>query len=216
MPTIEGVIRRGIVPQSIRQFTLQVGYTKSEHTFDWSLLLSANRKILDPTTKRYYFVPDPVRLTVANAPDKAATMLYHPLGNLGERTIRTSGEFFVPSADIGAIEMGRVFRLMELYNIRFDSRSPDGSAAGTYLGEELLENTRKLQWVTPDGSQGIEVMEPSELFKENGTFNTDSLKIRLGLVEDSFSSVKRGEIVQFPRYGFVRLDAPSRCVLAHG
>jgi glutamyl/glutaminyl-tRNA synthetase len=106
MPTIEGVIRRGIIPEAIRRFTVEVGYTKSEHTFDWSLLLSVNRKILDPVTKRVYFVPDPVSLTVQGAPVKQVTIPFHPQEKLGERTIDTAGLFFVPSADISKMNEG--------------------------------------------------------------------------------------------------------------
>ena len=63
---------------------------------------------------------------------------------------------------------------------------------------------------------GVEVLEPSELYNEDGTFNKDSLKTRLGVAERSFDDLKQGDIVQFLRYGFVRVDAPSRCVLTHG
>ncbi|MDA4123245.1 MAG: glutamate--tRNA ligase [Thaumarchaeota archaeon] len=215
MPTIEGVIRRGISAEALRQFTIQVGYTQSEHTFDWSLLFSVNRKLLDPVTKRFYFVPDPVKLTVEDAPRRDATIPFHPLGKLGERTIATAGQFLVPSSDIGQMKEGQVFRLIELYNVKLVSKGTDGNAMGTYLGDEMVQDTRKLQWVTPDASEGVEVMELSDLFREDGTFNPESLKIRLGVVEKAFGSLGPGEIVQFPRYGFVRLDAPGRCVLGH-
>jgi glutamyl-tRNA synthetase len=215
MPTIEGVIRRGILPEAIRRFTIEVGYTKSEHTFDWSLLLSVNRKILDPVTRRVYFVPDPVKLTVENAPNKTVTIPFHPLEKLGERTVSTSGLFFVPSVDIGKMNEGQVFRLMELYNVRLASKTAD-QVVCSYEGEEMIPDSRKLQWVTQQDSHGVEVLEPSELYNEDGSFNNDSLKTRLGVVEAAFETLKQGDIVQFPRYGFVRVDATSRCVLTHG
>ncbi|MDA4135612.1 MAG: glutamate--tRNA ligase [Thaumarchaeota archaeon] len=216
MPTIEGVIRRGIIPEAIRRFTVEVGYTKSEHTFDWSLLLSVNRKLLDPVTKRVYFVPDPLKLTVEGAPGKQVTIPFHPLEKLGGRTIDTAGLFFVPSGDIARMEAGQVFRLMELYNVRLVSKTQGGEVIARFEGEEMIQDSRKLQWVAQGDSHGVEVLEPSELFSEDGTFNKDSLKTRLGVVEGAFENLKQGEIVQFPRYGFVRLDAPSRCVLTHG
>ena len=83
MPTIEGVMRRGILPEAIRRFTVEVGYTKSEHTFDWSLLFAVNRKILDPVTKRVYFVPDPEKLRVEGAPGKLVTIPFHPFEKAG-------------------------------------------------------------------------------------------------------------------------------------
>jgi glutamyl-tRNA synthetase len=218
MPTIEGVIRRGIVPEAIRRFTVEVGYTKSEHTFDWSLLLAVNRKVLDPLTKRVYFVPDPVRLRVEGAPEKRTTIPFHPLEKLGERTIATTGRFFIASADLAKMDEGQVFRLMELYNVKLVSKHSDGGeeAVASFQGEEMVADTRKLQWVAQEDSHGVEVLEPSELYNEDGTFNKESLKTKLGVVESSFEGLKTGEIVQFPRYGFVRVDAPSRCILTHG
>ena len=218
MPTIEGVMRRGILPEAIRRFTVEVGYTKSEHTFDWSLLFAVNRKILDPVTKRVYFVPDPVKARVESAPEKTVTIPFHPLEKLGDRTVRTAGRFFIPSTDLSKMTEGQVFRLMELYNVRLISkpRDADEDAVLHYEGEEMIQDSRKLQWVTQDNSHGVEVLEPSELYNEDETFNKDSLRTRLGVAEDAFDDLKQGDIVQFPRYGFVRVDAPGRCVLAHG
>ena len=218
MPTIEGVIRRGILPETIRRFTIEVGYTQSEHTFDWSLLFAVNRKILDPLTKRIYFVPDPVKLRVEDGPQKTVTIPFHPLEKLGDRTVRTSGRFFIPSGDLKKMSEGNVFRLMELYNVKLVSKpSQEGDeAVAHYEGDELIQDTRKLQWVTQQDSQGVEVLEPSELYNEDETFNKESLRTRLGVAEGVFSQLNVGDIVQFPRYGFVRVDAPGRCVLAHG
>jgi glutamyl-tRNA synthetase len=213
MPTVDGIIRRGILPAAIRQFTVEVGYTKSEHVYDWSLLFAVNRKILDPVTKRFYFVPDPVKLTVQGAPARDVTIPYHPLEKLGERTISTAGEFFVPSADVAAMAEGQVFRMIELYNVELTSKGPDW-AVGRFAGDGMVQGSRKLQWVVP-GTPTIQVLEPGELYREDGTFNAESLKTRFGYVERSFQELKEGEIVQFPRYGFVRVDGPDRCVLAH-
>ncbi|MGD0638278.1 MAG: glutamate--tRNA ligase [Nitrososphaerales archaeon] len=216
MPTIEGVIRRGILPGAIRQFTTEVGYTKSEHTFDWSLLFAVNRKMLDPITRRVYFVPDPAKLRVEGAPERRVTIPFHPVEKLGDRTLETDGSFFVPSGDIGKMAEGQVFRLMELYNVRLVSKAPGEDVVGRYEGEEMVQDTRKLQWVAQQDSHGVEVLEPHELYNEDETFNKDSLVTRLGVAESAFDLLKHGDIVQFPRYGFVRVDAPSRCVLAHG
>jgi glutamyl-tRNA synthetase len=225
MPTVAGVMRRGILPEAIRQFTVQVGYTQSEHTFDWSLLFSVNRKLLDPVTKRLFFVPDPIKLTVEGATETKLELPSHPTANLGVREVTASGELLVPSADVASLAEGEAFRLMELWTVQLTSKSPEGARA------KLLEQSygrgadaegssgqfagRKVQWVDATSSQNIEVLEPSELYNEDGSFNKDSLKVRLGAVESAFGFVKEGEMIQFPRYGFVRVDAPGRCVKAH-
>ncbi len=210
MPTVDGLKRRGVVPQAIREFTLQVGYTKTEHEYDWSILLSVNRKILDPTSKRLFFVPDPVPLAVEGAPDRRVELPFHPQNDLGSRTISTGGELFVSSGDVKGITTGSVFRLMDLYNVELTS--PGQRPKAKYAGDELIPNTRKFQWVTPEHVE-VEVTVPGELFLEGDVYNEDSLKVVRGFAEGAVSQLKPGDIVQFPRFGFCRLDSPGHFIM---
>ena len=211
MPTVEGLKRRGIIPQTIREFTLQVGYTKTEHEYDWSMLLSLNRKLLDPTSRRMFFVPDPTLLRVEGAPKRKATIPFHPQNDLGSRTIETADEFYLAPGDLRAVKKGDVFRLMDLYNVELTTGGP--KPAAKYAGDELIQNTRKFQWVT-QSHQAVTVTVPNVLFLEGDTFNEASLKEVHGYAEDSVSSLKVGDIVQFPRFGFCRLDSPGKLILS--
>jgi glutamyl-tRNA synthetase len=210
MPTVDGLRRRGIVPEAIREFTLQVGYTKTEHVYDWSILLSVNRKVLDPVSRRLFFVPDPVPLEVEGAPRKEVDLPFHPQKDLGSRIIRTTGEFFLSAGDIKGVAKGGVFRLMDLYNVELTSAGPPPQAK--YAGGELLPDTRKFQWVTKE-HQPVQVTVPGELFLEGDVFNEESLKEVSGYAEASVSTLKVGDIVQFPRFGFCRYDAPGRFIM---
>ncbi|QQG49343.1 MAG: glutamate--tRNA ligase [archaeon] len=211
MPTVEGVKRRGIIPEAIRQFTLLVGYTKSEHEYDWSILLSLNRKLLDPVSKRIFFVPDPVELTVQGAPERDANISFHPQNDLGSRTIPTRGVFFVAKPDLAAIKEGTLFRLMDLYNVKL--KSSGAKATGDYAGDELIDGTRKFQWVTPDHEE-VRALSPGALFDDAGNFDKESLKVLGGFAEEAYSSLKVGEVVQLPRIGFARVDSPGVLVLS--
>jgi glutamyl-tRNA synthetase len=217
MPTIEGVKRRGIVPEAIRQFTAQVGYGKTEHTFDWSLLFAVNRKILDPISIRVFFVPDPIELKVKAGPPRDLVLPMHPTyESLGKKEVGvpSSPTLWVPRADVAAMKEGDVFRLMDLYNVRLTKRGKQSKAE--FVGDERLLELRKVQWVVDDAAKvEVKVLEPSELFLDDETPNPDSLKVRKGYAEAAFSLLGAGDIVQFPRYGFVRVDGPARCVLAH-
>jgi glutamyl-tRNA synthetase len=213
MPTIEGLKRRGILADTIKQFTIQVGYTKSEHEYDWSLIFAVNRKLLDPISKRIFFVPHPIKLRVGGAHEASVTIPFHPEKDLGSRTVRVSSEFFVPAEDIARLDQGETFRLIDLYNVKLQSRGKDRAVA-TFAGEELIPGTKKLQWTTSDG-QKIEVMEPGVLFDAAGKFNENSMGKTEGVVEEAFAGLKLGDIVQFPRYGFCREDSKYTCILAH-
>ena len=212
LPTVEGVRRRGILPEAIRQFTQQVGYTKTEHVYDWSMLFSVNRKLLDPVSKRLFFVPDPVKLNVDGAPKRVVRIPFHPEKDLGERTIETAGEFYVPSADIAAMKKGTTFRLMDLFNVELALGGKNPKAR--YAGEDLVPESKKLQWVTAS-HEDITVLVPALLYNDDGQFNKDSLKEVMGFGERSVTSLKVGDIVQFPRFGFCRLDSSASFILAH-
>ena len=211
MPTVEGLKRRGIIPRTIREFTQQVGYTKTEHEYDWSMLLSLNRKLLDPVSRRVFFVPDPVSLTVEGAPKRKPTIPFHPQAGLGSRTIDTMGEFFVAAGDLNSVKKGSVFRLMDLYNVELTSGGE--KAVGKYAGDEVIQNSRKFQWVTPTHVDA-QVTVPDVLFLEGDVYNKDSLKEVLGFAEKYASELKVGDIVQFPRFGFARLDSPGKFILS--
>jgi glutamyl-tRNA synthetase len=210
MPTVEGLKRRGIVPQAIRDFTQQVGYTKTEHEYDWSMLLSLNRKLLDPISKRIFFVPDPVPLAVEGAPRRKVTIQFHPQADLGFRTVDTRGEFFIAAGDLKSVKRGSVFRLMDLYNVELTSTGKE--AGGRYAGDEVIQDSRKFQWVTPTHVE-VGVTVPDVLFLEGDVYNKDSLKEVHGFAEECTSALKVGDIVQFPRFGFARLDSPGRFIL---
>jgi glutamyl-tRNA synthetase len=212
------VKRRGILPEAIRQFTMLVGYSKTEHTFDWSLLFAVNRKILDPVSRRLFFVPDPVQVKVRGAPARTVFIPFHPTQeNFGKRQISVAEDptILVPSGDIAAMKAGDLFRMMDLFNVRLVSKG-ERTAEAEFAGEELRYDLRKLQWVPDDANKmAVEVLEPSELYNEDGTVNPNSLVVRKGFAEPSFAALEVGEIVQFPRYGFVRVDSPGKCILAH-
>jgi glutamyl-tRNA synthetase len=202
LPTLRGLKRRGIVPEAIRQFVLQQGFSKVESVVDFSLVESVNRKYLDPRVKRYYFVPDPVQLMVKDAPKKTAKILLHPDATMGSRTISTASTFFIPRQDAQMMKGGDVFRLKGLYNVKITKTGE--MLHGSYAGEELLAETAKIQWTT-DEYVPLKVFVPGLIFTGEN-FNPDSLHELKGYAEKAVADVPSGEIVQFERVGFVRLE----------
>jgi glutamyl-tRNA synthetase len=161
-----------------------------------------NRKTLDPVTRRFFFVPNPISLIVENAPKRKAILKYHPTKDLGNRIIETSSNFFIPREDAEAIEEGEVFRLKDLFNVEVLEKN--GAIKGKFAGNELIPNTKKIQWVTNQYVE-MEVLKPDLLFVD-GRYNKNSLQSIRGYVEESIIDARHGEIVQFERFGFVRIE----------
>ncbi len=213
LPTLRGLKRRGILPEAIRKFVLSQGISRVESVVTFDQVEAANRKILDGIAKRYFFVSEPVKLTVENAPEMEVELKHHPSAELGSRKIKTSGTFFISGDDATSMENGEIFRLKDLYNVMVIKKGR--AITGEFAGRELIAGTKKLQWVTPEHVE-TEVLIPGNLFIGD-KFNENSLKIVRGYAEPAITSSKDGEIVQFERFGFVRIerDRGMRGILAH-
>lgn len=212
LPTLTALRRRGFLPEAIREFVLSLGVSKAESEPDWSLLESVNRKMLDASAKRFFFVPNPVRLEVEDAPHVTARLKYHPEQDLGERKIDTQGVFYIPGGDAEKLRIGDTTRLLGLYNVKIDS-STSSRLTGSYAGDELKEDSLKIQWVTEDHVEfTVWVLGPLLV---DGAFNKDSLKAVQGYAEEAAGSLCPDDKVQFVRFGFCRIDLSGVAILTH-
>jgi glutamyl-tRNA synthetase len=212
LPTIAGLKRRGFLPETIKEFVLSMGLSKVESQPTWDLLESINRKILDPMSRRYFFVAKPIELEVEDAPELTVHLKFHPEKNLGERKIDTEGFFLVSSDDAKSFAPGLKIRLMEAYNIEIISVG--STVVARMCGEEKLDKVKRIHWVVPGHSYPLSVMVSGPLLIDE-KYNPESLKTVEGLVEEEARNIKLGEIVQFVRFGFCRLDSPGTAIMAH-
>lgn len=203
LPTLRGLKKRGILPEAIKQFVLEQGISKVESSVSFSLVEAANRKIIDASAKRYFFVKEPIKLIVKNAPDKIKEIKFHPDNkNLGSRTVKTGETFFIQNSDMKNLKVGDIFRLKDLYNVKIIKK--DKEVLADYSGELLIPESLKIQWTTNNFVK-MKVFIPEPLFK-NDEYNSNSLIKIEGYAEESISLIKTGEIVQFERFGFVRIE----------
>jgi glutamyl-tRNA synthetase len=203
LPTLRGLKKRGILPEAIKKFVLTQGISKVESTVTFGLLEAANRKTLDPITKRYFFVTNPVELIVKRAPMIEKSIYLHPINKkLGARKINTGNTFYVPDEDIKKMKIGEIFRLKDLFNVRIKEKNK--VIIAEYIGDELIYDSAKIQWTTEDYIK-MNIFIPQLLFI-NGKYNLNSLNKIEGYAENSISEIKTGEIVQFERFGFVRIE----------
>ena len=216
--TISALRRRGFVVEGINNFVDSLGLSKSESSPSMELIASFNRKARDKNDKRYFFVKDPIKLKITNVPIHSVTLKHHPTENLGSRTIMVSDEFWVSSEDLSNSSEGEVIRLMDLFNIEikkktkmiieadFDSRKP-------------IPKVRKIHWVAIDGIPfKLRIPNNDEFFiNSDGSFQfkDESDEIYDGFAETSCESLRTGELIQFNRIGFCRVDSPNLAILSH-
>ena len=82
-----------------------------------------------------------------------------------------------------------------------------------YSAGEMRSDTPKIHW-TNDEYVKLTVYVPYPIFK-NGEYNPDSLKKIEGIAEKDVLNLKTGEIVQFERFGFVRIEKKNEKIVGY-
>lgn len=192
LTTLVALKRRGFIPEAIKNFVVSTGITKSESTLTWDDLIVQNRRLLDKSADRYFFIEDPVRIKIENAPELTIKHKLHPEHpNRGSRKIISKENFYVTRKDFDSFQNGKMYRLMDCLNFIKDEKFIFNSTEYT----DFKENGEKIMHYLPAENNlvNIEIMTPEK-------------KLIKGFGESSLLNVKEGEVVQFERFGFVRLD----------
>jgi glutamyl-tRNA synthetase len=186
--SIQSLIRRGIKPEAIKQFVKEIGLNKQDITIPIDALYAINRKMIDANADRYYFVADPVKIEIKNMPPtKHIELPVHP-DKKENRKIEVGKEIFISKSDFEN-NKGNEVRLLHLYNISIDKK---GKSEFTSLENK---NINKIQWV----SRG----KNSKIIMEDGTWVS-------GIADEGIENVNENEMIQFERFGFVRLDKKGK------
>ena len=208
--TLAALRRRGFRPETIRQLIWDIGPKPVDIKISWDNVNSINRKIIDPTSHRYYFTPDPIKTQVTGVERsievKAPLHPQHP--EMGTRTLnlQTHGGITgvsLAGSDRAVLVSGKVVRLMGLFNMR-----PLGFSGSELKAEFVGESAREsegipiLQWVPEEERIPVGVMMPDATVRE-------------GFAEKDFGQEQVGSVIQFVRFGFGRVDevTPNRATV---
>lgn len=193
--TLRALKRRGIQKETFYELVYQVGLSpNSDKNIDWTLISSINRSILDPVAERYFFIEDPVEIKIENAPALKPVLKLHPDNpEKGTREFMTGELFYVPKNDFDKFEPGKLVRLMDCLNFEV-------ATSNKHLFHSIEHEQYKnrgsmiIQWLPKsDNLTDIEVRMPDN-------------EIKKGLGEPGLKNVKVGDVIQFTRFGFCRLD----------
>jgi len=203
LATFAALRRRGIMPEAVREMILSVGPRPADIVLSWENLYAHNRKMIDPIASRFFFVQDPIKLIVKKVPSVfTAEIPFHPdQPQRGFRYLKVdskNGEASILASkrDLAIMKEGSIVRLMELFNFQVESINENRVMATFH--SQSYEEARKLNaplihWIPADTGISCNVTLP------DGSTIT-------GLAEDTFKKVQPDEVVQFERFGFVRVD----------
>jgi glutamyl-tRNA synthetase len=213
LATFSALRRRGITPNAINKMIISVGPKTADVILSWENLYSYNRKTLDPQVDRYFFVQEPVKLIVKHLPKRFQVKLpRHP--SKPERGFREyiiepgkeeSAAFWIAKKDSETVEVGKMIRLMELFNIVPKTVKANGIEA--HFASEPYEDAREaraqlIHWVEARDELRCEVVMPDAT-------------VAKGLAEAACRELKPNTVIQFERFGFARIDEVSSEIRAY-
>jgi glutaminyl-tRNA synthetase len=115
MPTIAGLRRRGVPPESIRDFIKRIGVAKSNSIVDVGMLEFSIREALNKTALRRMAVLRPLKVVIENYPEGKTEELEaanHPDNpGAGTRKIKFSRELYIEQDDFMENPPKKFFRL---------------------------------------------------------------------------------------------------------
>ncbi|MEL0338283.1 MAG: glutamine--tRNA ligase/YqeY domain fusion protein [bacterium] len=115
MPTISGLRRRGYTPESIKNFSDEIGVTKRDATVDVAKLENSLREDLNKKAPRVMGVLEPIKVIITNYPDNEIEYLdakNNPEDeSAGKRKLAFSKEIFIDKNDFMEDPPKKFFRL---------------------------------------------------------------------------------------------------------
>jgi len=192
MPTVRALRRRGIRAEALRKFMIELGVGETDISISMDSVYAENRKIVDPEAKRRFFVKDPVPLDIEGDVPQIAKAPFHPTLDRGFREIPAGSKLLVASDDLKDLKVGGSLRLKDLCNLEVSSIDPlRARIIGTDPSQAREMKLRIIHWAPTDGVP-VRVMRPD---------GVDSGIGEAGIRDD------QDQVVQFERYGFVRIDS---------
>ncbi len=203
LATLKALRQRGISAQAIRRLVLEIGSKPVDVEISWENLCAHNRKIVDPTANRYFFVADPAKMVIEEVErEYVAEIPLHPdyrergYRSLVVKPVNGVAQVLIAKQDVAKLKPGQVIRLMGLFNAQICRVR---EVIRGVFHSEGVEEARKLKapilhWL------------PVGIGVEATVVMPDGTRIR-GLVEDECKALQPSDVIQFERFGFVRVDS---------
>jgi glutamyl-tRNA synthetase len=192
-PTLRALRKRGFQPEAIQNFFIDMGVSESNVEASIETLESENTDLIDDDANRYFFVRNPVEITVKNLPEGIETDLAlhpdHP--DRGTRNVEVEPDSGEVTVLIEEQDLQDGFlRLKGLCNIELDKENREANYAEGDHRTAIEEDADIIHWLPTDSKEGTVYMP-------------DGSKIE-GRVESS--EFERDQILQFERFGFARCE----------
>lgn len=224
-PTIQGIMRRGMTAEALKNFMLEQGPSKNTVNMEWDKIWAVNKQILDPAVPRYTCIgkASAVKLTIENGPSppEARSAELHPKNSIGKKAVMYGRDLLIEREDAKNVQVGEKVTLMKWGNATITRREEAGDSFELFatIDEEdkNFKGTTKLTWICndPDTTVEVKMVEFDHLINKakieeeddnESIFNRNSRHEDIGIAEGHVKSLSHGSYFQFERRGFYYVD----------
>ena len=188
--TLRAIARRGIDPRTIYNLITEIGVKMADSAISWKKIYGLNRNFLEPVANRYFFCENPVEITVEGY-EGGSVDIERPLHadhmDRGNRILPFDGKAYLAESDIN----DGLFRLMDAVNVNINGSEITYHSTSFEEAREI--KARIIQWVPVNDNVNVKIV-------------MDDASTKTGLGEGALRDLEVGDIVQFERVGFARLD----------
>ncbi|CEG12196.1 Glutamate--tRNA ligase [groundwater metagenome] len=210
--TLRALKKRGINPQAIRNYMLNLGIKDVDIEFSEEALYFENKKFIE-SSFRYFFIEDQVGLTIENFPNMLVKFPLHKEHTYGFRTFNLVPEnnkigLLIQKSDTKKLKEGDEIRLMNTCNVRItktdvttgniiadyveDSHGPMVEINGKNGEKKKFHNISKVLWLPEKENLPVKIYLPERTVA--------------GVCELVCKNLKENTIIQFETFGFCRVD----------
>ena len=230
-PTVQGIIRRGLLPQALKDFCLEQGASKKTNLMEWDKIYAINRNYIDPISKRYFAVSvdGAVNLFIDNMEDKVEEVeidWHQKNKELGKRIQKRYNKLVIEKEDANLLKEGQKLTLYKWGNSVVQKIEKDGDKI-TSIHVKLtpedkdFKKTTICHWVPMKESLYTKavIREYSHLittkkFEDNmkieDVVNINSKFETLVYVEKIIDEAKKGDKIQLERRGYCVIDSVAK------
>ncbi|KAI0389725.1 glutamyl-tRNA synthetase [Xylariaceae sp. FL0594] len=227
MPTIRGIVRRGVVVPALREFILKQGPSRNILNLEWGTFWATNRKYIDPVAPRHVSIAasGAVLCTVrgVSGPSVALKPKHGKNADLGMKKVVYGKTILLEQADAKMLETDEEMTLMNWGNAYVRGFTHDADANVTAIDLELnltgdvKKTKKKVTWLaaSQDKLVPVDLVSFDYLISKDKLEKQDELEQWLTPVTEyriqafadcNVADLPQGAIIQFERKGFYKLD----------
>ncbi|KAG8629774.1 hypothetical protein KVT40_001393 [Elsinoe batatas] len=228
MPTIRGILRRGMTVPALREFIRDQGPSRNVVTMDWTIFWATNKKYIDPVSPGHTVVrkDNAVTVTINGISETKSEMKPKHAKNaeVGMKKVVYGNKILIDQNDAKDLTPGEEITLMAWGNaIVTHVENTNGTAVGVTMDLHLEGNfkttKKKISWLSTEQDLVPVVLHEfgplitkDKLEKEDELFdylNKSSEAKQDAVADCNVSALEAGDIIQFERYGYYRVDQPA-------